>query len=293
MGSGDWLKKIIHRNKAKHEKRKDKGSTSKKLGGSKLKLASQGSTDVSRSPVIGTPVEDIAAIRIQTAFRAYMARRMLRCVRGITRLQRVIKGRSARYQASSTLSYLHSWSRIQAQLRARRLSMVTESWINRKKQENQLKLEAKLRDLQADWWGGSETKEVVLGRIHQREEASIKRERAMAYAFTHQWRANSNQNQVPGNYELGRANWGWSWMEHWIAVRPWEGRVSTLYPSPKKGLPKQGKGVVEKNMNGTKVSMSVKPASITPRMSATARKLSYLGAQKTAAQKGKIKTREV
>lgn len=28
--------------------------------------------------------------------------------------------------------------------------------------------------------------EEILARIHQREEAAVKRERAMAYAFTHQ-----------------------------------------------------------------------------------------------------------
>lgn len=43
-----------------------------------------------------------------------------------------------------------------------------------------------LYDLQVDWSGGSETMEEVLARIHQREEAAVKRERAMAYAFNHQ-----------------------------------------------------------------------------------------------------------
>lgn len=37
-----------------------------------------------------------------------------------------------------------------------------------------------------EWSGGSETMEEGLARIHQREEAAVKRERAMAYAFSHQ-----------------------------------------------------------------------------------------------------------
>jgi len=37
-----------------------------------------------------------------------------------------------------------------------------------------------------EWCSGSETMEEILSRIHQREEAAIKRERAMAYAFSHQ-----------------------------------------------------------------------------------------------------------
>lgn len=39
-----------------------------------------------------------------------------------------------------------------------------------------------------EWCSGSETMEEILSRIHQREEAAIKRERAMAYAFSHQVR---------------------------------------------------------------------------------------------------------
>lgn len=39
---------------------------------------------------------------------------------------------------------------------------------------------------QVEWCGGSETMEEILARIHQREEAAVKRERTMAYAFSHQ-----------------------------------------------------------------------------------------------------------
>lgn len=37
-----------------------------------------------------------------------------------------------------------------------------------------------------EWNGGSETMEEVLARIHLREEAAVKRERALAYAYSHQ-----------------------------------------------------------------------------------------------------------
>lgn len=39
--------------------------------------------------------------------------------------------------------------------------------------------------MQVEWNGGTETKDEILERIHQREEAMIKRERALAYAFSH------------------------------------------------------------------------------------------------------------
>ena len=37
-----------------------------------------------------------------------------------------------------------------------------------------------------EWCGGPEAMEEILARVYQREEASVKRERAMAYAFSHQ-----------------------------------------------------------------------------------------------------------
>ena len=145
--------------------------------------------------------------------------------------------------------------------------------------------------MQVEWSGGSETMEEILGKIHQREEAAVKRERAMAYAFSHQvgllvlgmsqylvlpyptdnhitciyyesyqWRANSSQSQVLGSYEVSKANWGWSWKERWIAARPWESRISSLSVTPEKAQHKQPSKVEkDKNTSTPKTPVSVKP----------------------------------
>lgn len=63
-------------------------------------------------------------------------------------MQVLTQGHSVNKQATITLSYLKTWSKIQAQIRARRLCMVTEDRIRQKKQENQQKLEAKLHELE-------------------------------------------------------------------------------------------------------------------------------------------------
>ncbi|XP_052202059.1 protein IQ-DOMAIN 9 isoform X3 [Diospyros lotus] len=195
MGSGDWFKNIISSKKAKDKRLKQsKGSSAtEKSNGVKHRTHSHkvstkfANNAAKRNPrFLGMEVEDIAATKIQTAFRAYMARKKLRRLKGIFRLQILTQSQSVSKQASTTLSHLHSWSRIQGQIRARRVAMVTEGRIRQKKLENQLKLEAKLHDLEVEWNGGSETMEEILGRIHQREEAAGKRERALAYAFSHQ-----------------------------------------------------------------------------------------------------------
>ncbi|XP_022142724.1 protein IQ-DOMAIN 1 [Momordica charantia] len=175
--------------------------------------------------------EDLAASRIQNAFRAFTARKIVHNSKGPERFQDIIQGETATKQV---LSFIHSWSRMQQEIGARRLCMVTEYRVKQKKLENQLKLEAKIHELEIEWCGGSETKEEILSKIQQREEAAVRRERAMAYAFSHQWRANSILHVSPTSFSLDKENWGWSWKERWIAARPWEIRANAHPTIPKK-----------------------------------------------------------
>ena len=44
-----------------------------------------------------------------------------------------------------------------------------------------------------------------------------------------QWRARSATSLGNFSYEVGKGGWGWSWMDRWIAARPWEPR-SLVHP---------------------------------------------------------------
>lgn len=253
MGTGDWLKTIISRKKKNKERPKQDSADQP------LKLKSLSHNDPNKllngalngnSQDCGMTIEVIAAIRIQTAFRGFKARKTLGSLRRTQKLQAFTYHNSVKKQTTNTLIHVHAWSKIQAEIRARRANMVAEGRIRQKKHDNQLKLEAKLHDLEVDWNGGSETKEEIIARIQQREEASVKRERAMAYAFSHQWRANSGMNQGPFVFELAKGNWEWSWVDKWIAAQPWETRPSTLTK------------VVNRVGKGAKLPSSVKHASI-------------------------------
>uniref|UniRef100_A0A1D1Y823 Protein IQ-DOMAIN 1 n=2 Tax=Anthurium amnicola TaxID=1678845 RepID=A0A1D1Y823_9ARAE len=268
MGSGDWFKTIISRKKTKPGKsKKTKDSATEEPNLSQSRSQSDKSFKCNSSPSLETggvpclPDEDAAATRIQTAFRCYKARGSLQSLRGAERLRVFTQRNSVQKQASTTLTYLRSWNKIQTEISARRNSMVVEGRIRQKKHENQLKLEAKLHGLEVDWCGGSETREVILARIQQRETAAVKRERAMAYAFSHQWRANSGLNHGHFVYELGRGNWGWSWMDRWIAARPWEPRLPTQSTSPKMVQPKStNKSSRNSNSSSKTASTPLKPA---------------------------------
>ncbi|KAM3748297.1 hypothetical protein ACB098_05G097900 [Castanea mollissima] len=298
MGSGHWFKTIIGSKKGKRGSSKQvKGSSVSAKSTNPFKSKNHSwlanGANSRNHGLLGMPVEDIAATKIQTAFRAYMARKTLRRLKGAVRLQIVAQGYSVKKQATTTLTHLHSWSNIQTQIRARRLCMVTEGRLRQKKLENQLKLEAKLHGLEVEWCGGSETMEETLARIHQREEAAVKRERTMAYAFSHQWRANASQMHGLGNYELNKTNWGWSWLERWIAARPWESRVPAKSISPKKPQSRQSSKVGRNVIPLTpKTSVSVKLPLTNGKGTTKARRLSYPAGGKPPAQEESDKAEE-
>jgi len=77
--------------------------------------------------------EEKAAIHIQTEFRGYLARKSLRKMKGMVRLQALVGGNEVKKQAASTLHSMQSWIRIQAQVRARRSCMVAEARIKQQK----------------------------------------------------------------------------------------------------------------------------------------------------------------
>ncbi|PUZ62134.1 hypothetical protein GQ55_4G333500 [Panicum hallii var. hallii] len=239
MGSGDWFKTIISKKKSKRAKSKHaKLDGQVQNGGNQTNQKSNGPSS-SSDHEDNAALEEWAATRIQNAFRKYKARKTLRCLRGVKRLRIVGQANPVKKQTAATLSYIQSWNKLQSEIRNRRAFMVTEGRNRKKKQENQMKLEAKLHNLQVEWNGGSDTMDEILARIQQREEAAVKRERAMAYAFNHQWRARSVTSLGNFSYEVGKGGWGWSWMDRWIAARPWEPRSLVHPENPKKAQAKK------------------------------------------------------
>ncbi|KAK1310559.1 Protein IQ-DOMAIN 1 [Acorus calamus] len=74
------------------------------------------------------------------------------------------------------------------------------------------------------WCDSVGSVEEIQAKLIKRQEAAAKRERAMAYALSHQWQTGSRQMAAPAGFELDKNNWGWNWLERWMAVRPWENR---------------------------------------------------------------------
>ncbi|KAI3983417.1 hypothetical protein MKX01_013484 [Papaver californicum] len=169
----------------------------------------------------------VAAIKIQTAFRGYLARRTLRALRGLARLKTLMDGKSVKRQATTTLRCMQTLARVQSQIRARRIRMSEENQALQKQlqQKHEKELETMKTSMGDDWDVSAQSKEQLEAKKMHKQEAAMRRERALAYAFSHQQTLRSSGKAGnPTFMDPNNPHWGWSWLERWMAARPWECR---------------------------------------------------------------------
>ncbi|RLN42485.1 hypothetical protein C2845_PM01G24250 [Panicum miliaceum] len=116
--------------------------------------------------------------------------------------------------------------RVQARVRARRVRMALENQIEQQNSSPEQTKEAQVREIEDGWCDSIGSVEDIQTKLLKRQEAAAKRERAMAYALTHQWQASSRQATA---FEPDKNSGGWNWLERWMAVRPWESRFLGAY----------------------------------------------------------------
>ncbi|CAL0300638.1 unnamed protein product [Lupinus luteus] len=194
--------------------------------------ASASAAEVARlntvSRYAGKSREEVSAIEIQTAFRRYSARRLLRGMRGWVRLKRLIQGQSVKRQTTTALKCMQAFSRLQSQIHARRIRMSEENQALQRQliQKREKELEKLQAAKVAEKWDASlKSKEQIEAKMLHKQVAAMRREKALAYSLSHQqtWR-NSPKSANATFMDPNDPHWGWNWLERWMASRPWEGQ---------------------------------------------------------------------
>ncbi|KAL8481680.1 hypothetical protein ACS0TY_027986 [Phlomoides rotata] len=84
-------------------------------------------------------IEEAAAVKIQSVFRAYLARKALNALKGLVKLQALVRGHLVRKQATATLRCMQALVSVQARARAQRLRMSEETKFMDQRQYNHRK----------------------------------------------------------------------------------------------------------------------------------------------------------
>ncbi|CAH2070953.1 unnamed protein product [Thlaspi arvense] len=192
-----------------------------------------------------------AAIIIQTAFRGYLARRALRAMKGIVKLQALVRGTNVRNQAKLTLRCIKALVRVQDQVlnhnyqqqqRSRVLSSPTSNCYNIEARRNSMFAESNgfwdtktyLQDIRSRRSLSRDmsrcTNQFVVSQeetqsiLEKRLEIAIQREKAQAIALSNQIRSRSYRNQSVGDdSELFERT---QWLDRWMATKQWDNTIS-------------------------------------------------------------------
>ncbi|KAH9612198.1 hypothetical protein KSS87_018296 [Heliosperma pusillum] len=149
-----------------------------------------------------------AAIRIQTAFRGFLARRAFKALKGIVRLQAV------------------------ARVRARRVRMSIEGQdVQQMIDQRRTKAEL-LKEAEEGWCDSKRTLDGEKTKLQLRKVGAFKRERALAYSLAQKHFKSTPLSDFTTNISTSSSNKcsnidksSWSWLERWMAAKPWENRL--------------------------------------------------------------------
>ncbi|MCL7030569.1 hypothetical protein MKW94_023909 [Papaver nudicaule] len=159
-------------------------------------LSSQGGLDVTK--------QYKSATKVQAAFRGYLARRAFRALRGIIRLQALVRGHLVRRQARATLRCMQGIVKLQALVRGQKVKLSDGRIEVSKKSSLRKPLDVK----RSDSTGLS---------------ASMRREKTRANAFVTKYLGSSSKAMhLQLQYGPDEPNSAWAWLERWTLSRFWK-----------------------------------------------------------------------
>ncbi|KAK4366029.1 hypothetical protein RND71_013909 [Anisodus tanguticus] len=175
--------------------------------------------------------EERAATLIQSYYRGYLAKRALRALRGLVRLQALVRGHNVRKQAQVTMRCMQALVRVQSRVRARRLQLVQEKLQSKLEEvrlssnkEDQYKHNSLFKKLDIEGRDNrNQSLEKIMEITRRKQHAEMKRERALAYAHQQQQKwLHSDPHGEGGDEEFfgnehENPERGWNWLERWMS----------------------------------------------------------------------------
>ncbi|XP_051208207.1 protein IQ-DOMAIN 6-like isoform X1 [Lolium perenne] len=168
--------------------------------------------------------QEWAAVRVQAAFRGFLARRALKALRGIVRLQALVRGRLVRRQLAVTLTRMQALLRVQERAMERRARCSADAGDSRSHgaHSDRSGRADHAREAEEQWCDRQGSINDVKSRMQMKHEGAVKRQRAIAYAHSQQ-RRSAKYSGRPSSPASSLRNHE-SYVEGWMATKPWESR---------------------------------------------------------------------